>query len=83
MKIAQVKFSVGKEHPLYNLYVEAEIVEENCGYDGRRTIARTTKPVFHAENAKGILVYKGDALVGYKTTPAYFEKHEGYVTDVK
>lgn len=83
MKKAMVKFSVGVEHPLYNKYVEAEILSENCGYDGKRIYGKTVDEVFWKEDKKGILVYKGDKLIRYETNPAHSKIHEGYIEEIK
>ena len=76
--IAKVVFSVGIKHPLYGKEVLAEILSTSCGYDGRRTYARTVEDVFWPEDKEGILVYRDGVFVGYKTKEAHREIWEGY-----
>lgn len=79
MDVRKVIFSVGVAHPLYNKEVEAEIISENMGYNGKCVYARTIKPVYYPRNEKGILVYnKHGKLIGYKPTEAYEEIWKGY-----
>lgn len=79
MKTALVKFSVGVKHPLYNKVVEAEILNENAGYDGRGTYASTIEKVYYPEDKEGILVFQDGEFKRYKTRPAYYEFHEGWI----
>lgn len=82
LPIKKVIFSVGIAHPLYNKSVDAYIESENCGYDRRRIYAHTVEPVHYPEDPQGLLVYKGDKFIGYKTKPAYSEVWQGYVDKI-
>lgn len=83
LKIKKVIFSVGPAHPLYNQPVDAYIEHENCGFDGRRVLARTVEPVYYPEDPEGLFVYDKDwNFKGYKTRPAYSKVWSGYVEQV-
>lgn len=83
MSIKKVIFNVGVAHPLYNKEVDAEIISENTGYDGRCVYARTIAPVYYPRNEEGILLYKNGEFVGYKPSEAHEEIYEGYCELVK
>lgn len=83
MKKAFVKFSVGVAHPLFDKFVEAEIISENAGYNRSCVYARTIKPVLWEEDKSGIMVFKNGNFVGYETRAAYSEIWEGYVDEIK
>lgn len=78
MNIRKVIFSVGTKHPLYNKEVEAEIISESSGYNGKCVYAKTVEPVYHPKNDKGLLVFKNGKLVGYKPREAFEEIWKGY-----
>ena len=82
MKKALVIFTVGTAHPLYNKEVWAEILEENCGYNKKGIYAKTLDQVYWPENEEGILKYKNGNFVGYETSTAHFDSHEGYVKSI-
>ncbi len=75
---ANVIFYVGEKHPLYNKPVLAEIISNECGYDGRQTYATTIEQVHYPADEKGIFCFKGDRFIGYKEKPAYDEIYSGY-----
>lgn len=80
--VKTVIFSVGVEHPLYKKPVLAEIESTTAGYNKKCIYGHTVKPVHWNENPKGILVFKGDKFVGYKTRPACDKIHEGFIEKV-
>lgn len=82
MKTVKVKFSVGKNHPLFNKLVDAEIISNNAGYDRRQVYARTIKEVYYPEDKKGLMLFNRGVFVGYKTRPSFSEIYEGYVDEV-
>ena len=78
MKIRKVIFSVGIKHPLYEKAVEAEILTENGGYNGKSIYAKAIEPVNFPRDEKGLLVFRDGKLVGFKPREAYTEIWEGY-----
>lgn len=83
MRQANVIFSVGVAHPLYNKPVAAVIESEQCGYDGRRIFGRTIEPVKFEADPCGLLVYDANhKFIGYKTRPEFSQIHRGYIERV-
>lgn len=83
MRKANVIFSVGKSHPLYNKPVEAIIEHEHCGWDGRRIYGRTIEAVTFEADAHGLLVFdKNHKFKGYKTRPEFSQVWRGYIERV-
>ena len=76
--IKKVIFHVGEAHPLYNKVVDAEIISESAGYNGKSIYARTIEAVEFPENPEGSLVFNNGKFIGFETTPAHSSIHEGY-----
>jgi hypothetical protein len=81
--MAKVIFSVGVEHPLYNVVVNANIITTNCGYNHNCVIAETIEGVYYPSNPKGLLVFNSNGeLVGYRERKPFSEKWRGYVEKI-
>ena len=78
---AIVKFSCGKNHPLFNLPVEAEILP-CCGYDRMQVDGTTISRIYFPENDKGYAVFNKGELVCFRKSPAYVKHHNGYVSEI-
>lgn len=77
-KIIDARFSVGKAHPLYGKTVKAEVLSENCGYDGRQIYARTVDDVLFEGMEANVFDRNGKFLRTEKV-PSYAKKWEGYI----
>lgn len=81
--MAKVIFSVGKAHPLYKKVVDAEIISDHTGYDGRQIYGRTLKSVHYDEDPYGIVCYHSNGdFIRFETAPAHDSIFEGYIEKV-
>ena len=76
-KIINATFSVGKAHPLYGKTVKAEVISENCGYDGKQVYARTVEDVLFTNRHAN--VYKDGKFVKEEKLSDIRKKWEGYI----
>ena len=76
-KIIEATFSVGKAHPLYGKRVKAEVIQENCGFDGKQIYARTVEDVLFTNRHAN--VFKDGRFIGERKLPDIHEKWEGYI----
>ena len=77
-KTIDAKFSVGKAHPLYGKTVKAEVLSENCGFDGRQIYARTLDEVLF-EGMETYVYDRNGKFLRTETVPSYMKKWEGYI----